>query len=830
MRKLLAIQIAFLLGTAPIVLFAQTATTASAQAIAPMPLSQALDLLAQRSGLQIVYHADVAMSVNSHGAAANPSPEQQLRQLLKGTGLTYRYITPTSVSIEPQPRSSHAASDTQGATSPGAAKGMNAGALELAPISVQANPVNTLAPSSPPLDATQPTSVIDERFIRDGLRLNANFDDIIKYAPSVTVTSPEGPGLGKNEDISIRGFQDGQFNITFDGIPFGDTSNLHHTTSAYFNNHVLGQVEIDRGPGNASTIGNATFGGTVGLRSRDPSDVPGVTVYATVGSWNTYSGGVSAEGQITANTRAFADVSKESSDTFLKGTDDDREHVFLKTITDLGSHTTLTFVTSYNQEHQNTVQGATKQEIAEYGWRYGLTNDPTLQSYTGYNAAAYYSSFNYLGLTTQLGDWNLDNKIYYNSFDHFSNKTTDATDDNPADNGVTLYNAKGKKVATYPDDVPGKVADGDFHSFGDVLRIGRDLGPGQLLFGLWFDRSIDDRYQYPIDMTTGDVIGTKYGHLDNYLFDDRTDTVQPYVQYDWNITDQLTLSPGVRYSQVTRDLNATINDGTNVPLDASATYSAALPSLTLHDQISDQWAAYAQAAKGFLAPPIDVIELNGSSTLKPELTTNYQLGTTYAASNFTFGADVYYIDFNNYLVDTEVNTDEGEQELYVNGGGAIYRGAEVEGTLALTHSLSLYANASYNEARYKQSTVQIADTPRYTAAMGILYSDSHGFFGSLMGKFVGTQYGVDNTTDDAGNTVFQDSSRIGGYFYVDAALGYRSEHGGFAGKGWSLSADINNLFNVHKITAYAGTQSVSGAPLYFGLPGRGVFIDMSMKF
>ena len=27
--------------------------------------------------------------------------------------------------------------------------------------------------------------------IRDGLRFNANFDDIIKYAPSVTVTSPE---------------------------------------------------------------------------------------------------------------------------------------------------------------------------------------------------------------------------------------------------------------------------------------------------------------------------------------------------------------------------------------------------------------------------------------------------------------------------------------------------------------------------------------------------------------------------------------------------------------------------------------------------------------
>jgi iron complex outermembrane receptor protein len=41
--------------------------------------------------------------------------------------------------------------------------------------------------------------------------------------------------------------------------------------------------------------------------------------------------------------------------------------------------------------------------------------------------------------------------------------------------------------------------------------------------------------------------------------------------------------------------------------------------------------------------------------------------------------------------------------------------------------------------------------------------------------------------------------------------------------------DVNNIFNVHKLTSYAGTQSVSGQPLFFGLPGRGVFLDLSVK-
>lgn len=826
MRKLLALHVALLLGSAtPTLSLAQSPTAA----IAPMPLTLALDQFSRSSGLQVVYAADVADSVRSGGAPAGLDAHQQLTQLLKGTGLGFRFVTPTTVTIERE------ASVGKTAAAAGASRSLppistDDGTHELAPISVHANAVDTLAPSAAPLDATQPTSVIDERFIRDGLRFNANFDDIIKYAPSVTVTSPEGPGLGKNEGISIRGFQDGQFNITFDGIPFGDASDLHHTTSAYFNNHVLGQAEIDRGPGGGSTIGNATFGGTVALRSRDPSDVPGITPYLTLGSWNTRAGGVNLDEQMGGSTRLFADLSKEASDTYLKGTDDRREHVFIKTVTDLGPSTTLTFVTSYNREHQNTVQGATRQEISDFGWRYGLTDDPTLQSYKGYNNAAYYSSFTYVGIASRLGDWDVDNKVYLNTFDHWARKTSDATDNDPADNGVTFYDAKGKKLSKAATDVPGKLSDSGFHAFGDVLRLARDLGPGTLQTGVWLERNLDARYQLPIDMTTGQHSGTKYGPIYNYQLDDRTDTVQPYLQYDWHVTDAFTLSPGVRYSSVTRQLDAALNKvSPPAPSYAEATYHATLPSLSAHEKLSDEWSAYAQVAKGFLAPPIDVIELNGSRGLDPELTTNYQLGTAYATRQFTFGADVYVIDFSNYIAQTEVKTSNGNESAYVNGGGAIYKGAEVEATYAITQTLSLYGNASYNKASYKNTDVQIAGTPKVTAALGLLYSSPQGYFGSIMGKFAGQQYGVDNTTDDAGHLVFHNDQRIGGYVTTDAAFGYRADHGPWGAKGYSISVDVNNLFNVHKITGYAGTQSVSGAPLFFGLPGRGVFLDLSVK-
>ena len=163
-------------------------------------------------------------------------------------------------------------------------------------------------------------------------------------------------------------------------------------------------------------------------------------------------------------------------------------------------------------------------------------------------------------------------------------------------------------------------------------------------------------------------------------------------------------------------------------------------------------------------------------------------------------------------------------------GGAVYKGVEVEGTYAFTRQLSLYANASLNHATYKGGSVRVAGTPRATAAIGLIYGDKQGVFGSLMTKMVGAQYGVDNTTDAKGNTVFANSQRLGGYSSVDAALGYRADQGPWGTKGFSVSLDVNNLFNARKLTAFAGNQSVSGAPLYFGLPGRGAFVDMAVKF
>ncbi len=166
------------------------------------------------------------------------------------------------------------------------------------------------APTKAPLDAIQPTSVVSQQFIQNNIPLTANYDEMIQIAPSVYGISPNGPGLAENQLLSIRGFQDGQFNVTFDGIPWGDSNDFTHHSTSYFMAHDMGDISVDRGPGTAATIGNATFGGTISNNSKDPSATFGITPYVSFGSFNTQLYGLEVDtGTIaeTGGTRAFFD-------------------------------------------------------------------------------------------------------------------------------------------------------------------------------------------------------------------------------------------------------------------------------------------------------------------------------------------------------------------------------------------------------------------------------------------------------------------------------------------------------------------------------------------
>ncbi|MFN0004497.1 MAG: TonB-dependent receptor plug domain-containing protein, partial [Burkholderiaceae bacterium] len=154
---------------------------------------------------------------------------------------------------------------------------------------------SSVAPTQANLSATQPQSFISRSYIEESTPPTGNFNTITAIAPSVASTpSTNGPGLS-DQKMSLRGFQDGEYNVTFDGIPFGDTNGPTHHSTAYFPASIIGGMLIERGPGNASNIGFSTYGGSVNLFSKAPSATQVQSAYGSIGSWGTQLEGVSYE-------------------------------------------------------------------------------------------------------------------------------------------------------------------------------------------------------------------------------------------------------------------------------------------------------------------------------------------------------------------------------------------------------------------------------------------------------------------------------------------------------------------------------------------------------
>ena len=664
------------------------------------------------------------------------------------------------------------------------------------------------APTAAPLDAVQPTSVISQDYIEKNIPLSSNYDEIIQIAPSVMAVSPNGPGLAENQVISIRGFQDGFFNVTFDGIPWGDSNDFTHHTTSYFVTHDLGQVSVDRGPGTANTIGNATFGGTVSVLSKAPGQDMSLTPYLTIGSFNTQTyGGEIDTGVIDrfGGTRILLDGEGTSSDGYLTNMGQQRENGFIKIVQPIGDNTVLTVVGMYNQLQQYISLGATAAEIAKYGPNYGLSSSPTSQAFYGYNQDHIHTDFEYADVNSVLDDgWNFNAKVYTYAYYHVGNNGWDPNGETP--DGTSLG----------PNDVPGQLLQNDYRSLGTIVRIKKDFDFGDIQTGIWFDHQINSRSLKDVDYTLGEAPITNFNpplgierELHQHL-----ETIQPYLQIDWKPIENLVLSPGLRYSYFDRSVDADVNVKSGLAQSYDNNFDAVLPSMTALYTIMPGWTAYAQAAEGFLAPNENYFNYSspGSTSVSPQQSWNYQVGTSYQSKELVASLDGYYIDFSNLIGSRTVQG----ITTYFNQGGVTYKGLEAELTYNFGNGINLYANGSINDARDKATGLWIPYAPSATAALGVIYNQD-GYYGSLIEKWVGSRYG------DVGQTQGLDP-----YGTLDMSLGYTWERPTPWIKEVDLKLEIQNLYDSTKIFALAGYTAALGTPLYWTIPGRSVWFSLAM--
>lgn len=666
----------------------------------------------------------------------------------------------------------------------------------------RANDAVAQAPSRTPLDATQPTSVVTGDFIRTNIPPQSDYGQVVGLTPSAVAVEQNGPGGAFAGQISIRGFQDGQYNVTLDGIPFGDANNYTHHTSSYFMNRDLSSIVVDRGPGTASTIGNATFGGTIELNSKLPAVRTTLTPYAAYGSFNTaLYGGQIDSGPLPGGGSIVFDAERTTTDGALSYAAARRDNFFFKAVQPIGDRTTLTLVSLYNTTDQYFARGASRAQIAQFGPNYGFSNDPRLQNYYGYNRNKSQSDFSYLGINSELNDnWTIDNKIY--TYGYFLTGVR----------GLDVSNVTNPSTVYSKTDVAGTKQANLYRAFGDTFQLKRQLPFGDIKVGTWIENQSHGYSQQNVDLTRG-YLPTP-NSIASYTYLDHEDlfTLQPYVELDIKPLPGLTITPGLKFDFFQRSLDATVNVGTGLPLKVVKAYSAPLPAVTARYELSPTWSAYAQYAKGFQMPNLNYIQNADPSKTQvdPQQTSNYQIGTTYQTRALSVSGDLYYIDFANMVGSRNV----GVNTLYFNQGAVDYYGIEGETTVNVGHGVNLYANGSLNVAKNRTTGQPIANAPEATWALGALYTHDN-FTATVINKWVGSRYG--DTGLKQGLQPFNQ---------LDAAVSYTLERPRLPAA--KLILQLNNLLDSRKINEfdlYAGSKST---PIYFTQPGRSAFISLQV--
>jgi len=354
-----------------------------------------------------------------------------------------------------------------------------------------------------------------------------------------------------------------------------------------------------------------------------------------------------------------------------------------------------------------------------------------------------------------------------------------------------------------------------------VFRLTKDTDYGQFRTGFWAEREGFTTNTVNVDFTRGVTPYSSGPGVSAYLakYYASLTTAQPYAEFAWKPASNVTITAGIKYSSVTRYLNGPITL-TGAPADDHATYNKPLPAFDANWRVARDWSLFAQAAEGFLTPQLNLFSTTAVTSLQPSTTWSYQVGTVFQRDWLKLGVDAYDIDFHNYIAS---NTVAG-LTTYFNQGGATFRGVEVEATVTLGHGFAAYANGSLNDSSYGNNGNNLAQTPRRTAALALLYDKSSvirakdELFGNLILKSVGPQYGLD--TASAGQS---DQFPIKSYNQLDLNAGYVLP---IFGARVRSTVNVTNLLDHRSITGYAG-QTLESVPLYWVQAGRGIFFSFA---
>lgn len=718
-------------------------------------------------------------------------------------------------------------------------------------VTVEADASNSLAAQMAPLDArlderSARTEIMDH-YVRNYVSPTADYAEVVQNAPGTFSINSNGVGLG-DAKVFFRGFSDGNYDITFDGIPFEDTNSPTHHSWAFFPTPLIGGVDFDRSPGDAATIGPTPFGGSINLLSRPLSSTFNIRGGVSYGSFNTLLTNVELDsGKLFSGGKFsfMADYNHLTSDGFQTFNAQQRSAGGIKMQYKFSDEKVLTGFSGVVLLDTNTpnTKGPTRtQYLAQYNYLLENT-DPTRADYVGYNYYHIPTDFEYVGYKTPLGkSFHLDTKQY--TYSYYNQQNYALT---PSTGGGVVSSAN-----CQPDTGAGGLCGVDklnsYRKYGDVTTASQISKYGIARVGIWYEWATTSRHQVTQNPIT---LNDNVLPLFNQTF--YTTTYQPFFEYEYHPTTKLTLSAGLKYAHYNFDLKqysdtnviGTLPGG--VPaVYHSASFNSFMPSADANYRIRENWSVYAQFATGSIIPPSSVYDVKNvsgtgaaavilpnpvSQLPDPSYAKSYQGGTVVKLKRMTLSADAFYVRFGNAYT---ANPDPNGLTEFQSSGDTATKGFEADTNIAVVRGLNIYLNGTAGVARYISPTIAqgslhlinpnyqllVANTPANTETWGLTYQRygfDLGFFTKRIGPMWNDNKGsvLENFTDAPPTTKTVSITKnqvipIDPFSVANLYLNYTVKSQSRFNN-TKLRLSVNNLLDARNITSVTGSSGTGVA-------------------
>lgn len=692
-----------------------------------------------------------------------------------------------------------------------------------------------LAPMGNSLDTITAETQISSFVIQNLMTPVADFAEVIEQAPGAFSLNPNGIGLGQGKSY-FRGFPDGNYGLTFDGIPFGDTNDGTHHSWASFPSQWISSTDVVRSPGLVSQFGPNNYGGNIDMKSPELQADPDIRGTFSDGSWNTRIYALDIDSGLFGPGKKDAvlfNVNAMTSDGYQTYNYQQRDAGYGKYQHRFNPTTTLTLYGGVVDIWNNTpdTTNPTRAAVAQYGVNYLMDNTPLLPNgtpdgyYYGYESYHVQTDFEYMAFASDLGNgWKFEDKLYttryWNKQFLVKNFLINLSTSSPS--GVDKLNG--------------------YRHAGDETVVSKEMKWGVFRFGAWYDWAYTDRYQYPSNPVS--QLDTPLPNFHEHFI---AQSFQPFAEFQWTPTQRLVVTLGIKPSDYNIALNQYQDNGKTVgclggkaakdPVTGApicigggafvahtANYVSWLPNAALRYRLMSAWSAYAHFAEGFRFPPSSVFDVPGGvvETLpKATIAKTYEVGTVLKKNRWTLDVDAYYTHFQNaYDSYTDLVLLE---PVYVQVGPANTKGIEGEGNIALGHGFSLYANAAFLSAKYQEGKnfpnggLWVQDTPSHVFGFSPLWQHSNWDVG-VTEKVIGRYYNDNSTLNYVINGVklpypADQAVTISPWDLTNVFINYRIKNlSRFRGS--KIQFAINNLANHHSVVGVTPAVGPTAASLF----------------